>query len=119
MKKLFPLIFILAANANINAAEPWTVEHCMQYAADNSHTVRQQRFALDDSRATKTQAIGEFLPNIYGSVSGQMNFGRAIDPETNTYTDVSTLYNGYGLQASLTIFDGLQRSTSYAWLKRM
>lgn len=109
MKKLFPLIFILAANANINAAEPWTVERCMQYAADNSHTVRQQRFALDDSRATKTQAIGEFLPNIYGSVSGQMNFGRAIDPETNTYTDVSTLYNGYGLQASLTIFDGLQR----------
>ena len=109
MKKLFPLIFILAANTNINAAEPWTVERCMQYAADNSHTVRQQRFALDDSRATKTQAIGEFLPNIYGSVSGQMNFGRAIDPETNTYTDVSTLYNGYGLQASLTIFDGLQR----------
>lgn len=109
MKKLFPLIFILAANANIHAAEPWTVERCMQYAADNSHTVRQQRFALDDSRATKTQAIGEFLPNIYGSVSGQMNFGRAIDPETNTYTDVSTLYNGYGLQASLTIFDGLQR----------
>lgn len=109
MKKLFPLIFILAANANIHADEPWSVERCMQYAADNSHTVRQQRFALDDSRATKTQAIGEFLPNIYGSVSGQMNFGRAIDPETNTYTNVSTLYNGYGLQASLTIFDGLQR----------
>lgn len=109
IKKLFPLIFILAANANIHADEPWSVERCMQYAADNSHTVRQQRFALDDSRATKTQAIGEFLPNIYGSVSGQMNFGRAIDPETNTYTDVSTLYNGYGIQASLTIFDGLQR----------
>lgn len=109
MKKLFPLIFILATNANIHAAEPWSVERCMQYAADNSHTVRQQRFALDDSRATKTQAIGKFLPNVYGSVSGQMNFGRAIDPETNTYTDVSTLYNGYGLQASLTIFDGLQR----------
>ena len=109
MKKLFPLIFILAANANIHADEPWSVERCMQYAADNSHTVRQQRFALDDSRATKTQAIGKFLPNVYGSVSGQMNFGRAIDPETNTYTDVSTLYNGYGLQASLTIFDGLQR----------
>ena len=38
-----------------------------------------------------------------------MNFGRAIDPETNTYTDVNTFYNGYGLQASLVVFDGLQR----------
>lgn len=81
----------------------------MQYAADHSHGVRQQQFALEDSRAVKTQAIGAFLPSVYGSVDGQMNFGRAIDPSTNTYTDVSTLYNGYGLQASLMVFDGLQR----------
>lgn len=81
----------------------------MQYAADHSHGVRQQQFALEDSRAAKTQAIGAFLPSVYGSVDGQINFGRAIDPSTNTYTDVSTLYNGYGLQASLVVFDGLQR----------
>ena len=81
----------------------------MQYAADHSHGVRQQQFALEDSRVVKTQAIGAFLPSVYGSVDGQINFGRAIDPSTNTYTDVSTLYNGYGLQASLVVFDGLQR----------
>ena len=109
MKRLFLSIFALAAGVSINASEPWTVERCMQYASEHSHTVRQQQFALDDSRASKTQAIGAFLPSVYGSVSGQMNFGRAINPETNTYTDVSTLYNGYALQASLTIFDGLQR----------
>lgn len=109
MKRLYSMIFTLAVGLQLHAAEPWTVERCMQYAADNSHAVRQQRFALDNSRAAKTQAIGAFLPSVYGSVSGQMNFGRAIDPETNTYTDVSTLYNGYGLQASLIVFDGLQR----------
>ena len=109
MKRLFLSIFTLATGVSIYASEPWTVERCMQYASEHSHTVRQQQFALDDSRASKTQAIGAFLPSVYGSVSGQMNFGRAINPETNTYTDVSTLYNGYALQASLTIFDGLQR----------
>ena len=97
------------ASLATSAAEPWTVERCMDYAAEHSHTVRQQRFDLDASRAERTRAIGAFLPSIYGQTSGQMNFGRAIDPETNTYTDVSTLYNGYGLQASLTVFDGLQR----------
>ncbi len=109
MKRLVLAIFILAVGVAARAAEPWTVERCMQYAADHSHTVAQQRYALDDSRAAKTQAIGAFLPEVYGSVSGQLNFGRAIDPSTNTYTDVSTLYNGYGLQAALTLFDGLQR----------
>ena len=102
-------ISALVLGTQLYAAQPWSVDSCMQYAANHSHTVRQQRYALDDSRAAKTQAIGAFLPSIYGSVSGQLNFGRAIDPETNTYTNVSTLYNGYGLQASLDIFDGLQR----------
>ena len=109
MKRLLISIYAIAAVLQLSASEPWSVERCMQYAADHSHTVRQQQFALEDSRAVKTQAIGAFLPSIYGSVDGQMNFGRAIDPSTNTYTDVSTLYNGYGLQASLVVFDGLQR----------
>lgn len=109
MKRLFLIIYVIAAALPLSASEPWTVERCMQYAADHSHTVRQQQFALEDSRAAKTRAIGAFLPSVYGSVDGQMNFGRAIDPSTNTYTDVSTLYNGYGLQASLVVFDGLQR----------
>lgn len=109
MKHLFLIIYVIAAALPLSASEPWTVERCMQYAADHSHTVRQQQFALEDSRAAKTQAIGAFLPSVYGSVDGQINFGRAIDPSTNTYTDVSTLYNGYGLQASLVVFDGLQR----------
>lgn len=109
MKRLLITIYAIAAVLQLSASEPWSVERCMQYATDHSHTVRQQQFALEDSRAAKTQAIGAFLPSVYGAVNGQMNFGRAIDPSTNTYTDVSTLYNGYGLQASLVVFDGLQR----------
>lgn len=109
MKRLLITIYAIAAVMQLSASEPWSVERCMQYAADHSHTVRQQQFALEDSRAAKTQAIGAFLPSVYGAVNGQMNFGRAIDPSTNTYTDVSTFNNGYGLEASLTVFDGLQR----------
>lgn len=109
MKRLLITIYAIAAVLQLSASEPWSVERCMQYAADHSHAVRLQQFALEDSRAAKTQAIGAFLPSVYGAVNGKMNFGRAIDPSTNTYTDVSTFNNGYGLEASLTVFDGLQR----------
>ena len=109
MKHLLLIIYVIAAALPLSASEPWTVECCMQFAADHSHGVRQQQFALEDSRAAKTQAIGAFLPSVYGAVNGQMNFGRAIDPSTNTYTNISTFNNGYGLEASLTVFDGLQR----------
>ena len=109
MKRTFISTLLLIAAISVQAAEPWSVERCMKYAADHSHSVRQRQFDLDENRSAKTRAIGAFLPEVYGSVSAQMNFGRAVDPETNAYTDVSTFYNGYGLQASLTIFDGLQR----------
>ena len=54
MKRLFLIIYVIAAALPLSASEPWSVERCMQYAADHSHGVRQQQFALEDSRAVKT-----------------------------------------------------------------
>ena len=98
MNRLLVTLSLVLATMTAEAAEPWSVERCMEYAAEHSHTVRLQQYDLDASRTERTRAIGAFLPDVYGSVGAQMNFGRAIDPETNTYTDVNTFYNGYGLQ---------------------
>ena len=76
------------------AQEAWTLERCMQYAVEHNHDVRLQQFSLDDARAERLRARGSFLPSLDASGSAQFNFGRAIDPETNTYTNVSTFYNG-------------------------
>lgn len=86
-----------------------TVEDCMRYAVTHSHGLRQREFTLDNAEATHVQAIGAFLPSINASTGAQWNFGRAIDPETNTYTSVSTFNNGYGLSTSLPVFDGFYR----------
>lgn len=106
-RKLFlPLLMCASAAAG---QDVWTVERCMQYAVEHNHSVRIQELSLDNLRAERLGAVGAFLPSASGSLSGQYNFGRAIDPETNTYTNVSTFYSGYGLSASLPVFDGLRR----------
>lgn len=111
MKRYLIIIIatVLAFTPDIHATNPWTMEQCMRYAIDHAHDVATRRYALDDCRAARTQAIGEYLPSVNGSIGAQFNFGRAINPETNTYTDVSTFYNSYALEASLKVFDGLQR----------
>ena len=81
----------------------------MQYAVMHNHEVRLQSIGLDDYKAEKVRAIGSFLPAAEGNIGGQYNFGRAIDPETNTYTNVSTFYNSYGLSVGIPVFDGFQR----------
>ena len=81
----------------------------MQYAVEHNHEVKRAALDLDNYKASKTGAIGRFLPYVDGNIGTQYNFGRAIDPETNGYTDVSTFYNGYSLSASLPVFDGFNR----------
>ena len=85
------------------------MQQCMQYAVEHNHEVKQAALELDNYKAQKTKAIGSFLPAVDAGIGAQYNFGRAIDPETNGYTDVSTFYNGYQLSASLPVFDGFSR----------
>ena len=90
-------------------AQTWTMQQCMQYAVAHNHEVKRAELDLDNFKAQKTGAIGRFLPSVDASIGANYNFGRAIDPETNGYTDVSTFYNGYQVTASLPVFDGFSR----------
>ena len=90
-------------------AQDWTARQCMQYAVEHNHVVKRAELELDNYKAAKVTVVGSFLPSVSGSTGVQYNFGRAIDPETNGYTDVSTFYNGYSLSASLPVFDGFNR----------
>ncbi|MBP3828695.1 MAG: TolC family protein [Bacteroidaceae bacterium] len=104
-----PLYVRAQTSERIDTLAPMTVWECIDYAVAHSHGLRQRALQLDNSEATRMQAAGAFLPSLGASAGTQWNFGRAIDPETNTYTSVSTFNNGYGLSTSLPVFDGLSR----------
>ena len=108
MKQALIILLAIAAK-QVAAQNDWTMQQCMQYAVEHNHEVKQAELKLDNYKAQKTNAVGSFLPYVDASIGAQYNFGRAIDPETNGYTDVSTFYNGYQLSASLPLFDGFSR----------
>ncbi|EJW97945.1 outer membrane efflux protein [gut metagenome] len=87
----------------------WTLDHCVKYALQHNVDVRLETRTLESYRIEHTQSIGAFLPSVQASIGAQYNFGRAVDPETNTYTNVNTFYNSYNLQTSLPVFDGFSR----------
>ena len=109
-RTVISLSFIIYHSAFSPAgAQTWTMQQCMQYAVEHNHEVKRAELDLDNFKAQKTGAIGRFLPSVDASIGANYNFGRAIDPETNGYTDVSTFYNGYQVTASLPVFDGFSR----------
>ena len=110
MKQQIALSFIIWQLSFSQAvAQGWTMQQCMQYAVEHNHQVKRSELELDNYKAVRTGAIGRYLPKVDVGIGVQYNFGRAIDPETNGYTDVSTFYNGYSLSASLPVFDGFSR----------
>ena len=103
------IALLIMTSVHVAAQEKWTMQQCMQYAVAHNHEVKRAELELDNYKAAKTSAIGRFLPAVDAGIGAQYNFGRAIDPETNGYTDVSTFYNDYSLHTSLPVFDGFSR----------
>ena len=107
--KIALIAIMTFADVSTHAQEAWTMQQCMQYAVEHNHEVKRTELELDNYKANRTGAIGRFLPSVDAGIGAKYNFGRAIDPETNGYTDVSTFYNGYSLSVSLPVFDGFSR----------
>lgn len=95
--------------AGAAAQRSMSADECMAYAVAHNRNVRKATLSLDSYRANRVEAIGSFLPYVSANSSVQYNFGRGIDPETNTYTNVTTFANGFGVSASLPVFNGLSR----------
>lgn len=89
------------------------LKECMLYAVENSAKVGIQQAANDNNRVAHREAYLKWIPSVSGSTYAYSQFGRSIDPETNTYTTVSSFYNGYSLSASYPIFDGFSVVNNY------
>ncbi len=84
-----------------------TLNDCLIYARDHAHNNILNRIEERKADADKTAAASELMPYVALSGSGNLSFGRNIDPETNTYDNKRTLSTGFGLQMSIPLFDGL------------
>lgn len=80
------------------------MQDCMRYAVENSYAVMRASNRLLAARQDYTAAIGDHLPSLSASVGAGGNFGRGIDPATNTYVNTATFNNGYSASASMPVF---------------
>lgn len=112
MKKLLTItLFVETITLAASAQEQspiWTMDDCMRYALEHSTTVKKQKYTLSTAEANLQTATAAFLPTLSATIDGQYNWGRSIDPETNTYNNVTTFNNSYGIYASIYLFDGGQ-----------
>lgn len=101
------ILLTLSASAQEDTTHLWTLDECMAYAVEHSPAVSIERATGANYRQDYISTLAGMVPSISGSVGATTSFGRSIDPETNTYSDVSNLSNSYSLSAQMPLFAGL------------
>ncbi|MCM1029559.1 MAG: TolC family protein [Pseudoflavonifractor sp.] len=106
MKLTIALTALIMVAATTLHAE-MTLNDCLLYARSHAHDNVICRLENEGTALDKRIAAASLMPEIALSSSGNISFGRNIDPETNTYDNKKTLATGFGLHMSLPLFDGL------------
>ena len=108
LNRIITILLSLGFSASaVFGQEVMTLKDCMRYAVENSSKVKLQELEVDDARVARRDAIMQaFTPQISASTYAYSNFGRSVDPETNTYVSTTSFNNGYSVSGGITLFDG-------------
>ena len=107
----FILMMVLGALTSVKAQDTIAMDlkACMRYAVEHSTKMRIAHADNRDAQIDRRDAIlAAFTPEIEGNTYAYSNFGRSIDPETNTYIRTTSFHNGYSLSAGINLFNGFQ-----------
>jgi len=110
MRRIFLIITILTP-LFVKAQDTISMglKDCMQYAVEHSMKITIQDADNRDAQVNRRDAIlTAFTPSVDGGTYAYYNFGRSIDPESNTYSTVTSFHNGYSLSAGIDLFNGFQ-----------
>ena len=115
MKK-FILALALLSPALAGAQDlrhPWTLQECLDWALEHSLTVKQSELSLAQQEIQTNTADNSWLPNVSGSASERLSFGRGLTAD-NTYTSANTTSTSFSIGGSMNLFDGFATPNNIA-----
>lgn len=84
-----------------------SLQQCLDIAIKNNLQVKQSGLTMEQDRINLLQAKENLVPQLTASASRELSQGRGLSPVTNTYVNQSLTSDNYGLNASVTLFNGL------------
>lgn len=86
----------------------WTLQRCIGHAVDQNLTMKRQELLLQSSAKNQFQSKMELLPSLNGNIEHQLGAGRVLDRSDYIWKNQNVSQGDLGLQADLTLFNGLQ-----------
>ena len=109
MRKLITIcLALLMASAGFAQVKKWTLQECVQYAIDNNISIQQTELDQETAELERRDAIGGLLPSLNGNASNNFISGLSQNVTTGILENQTTRNSSYGLNAGITLFDGLR-----------
>lgn len=102
---LFALIFSFSLYAQNQ--QVWTLDDCIKQALDQNVLLKRQDLATETSRKDFAQSKLNVLPSLGGMVEHNLGSGRVLDRGTYEWVNTDVSQGDLGVQANLTLFEGL------------
>lgn len=107
-KKLTVLFVLFVSLSSYSQAKKWTLRECVDYALKNNISIQQSELDVKLTQVSKSDAIGNFLPNINANSSHSWNIGLNQNITTGLLENQTTQFTSAGLNSNVAIYNGLQ-----------
>ena len=118
--KLSILVTFFVVITSFSQDKKWTLKECVDYALEHNLSVQRANYTTDLRNEDISTAKGNMLPGVAASASQNYNFGSFFDPSSNRRVSADTRSNSFGINTSVTLYNGksnknslLQSKTSY------
>lgn len=86
----------------------WSLQDCILYARQNSIAIKRAQNSIAGAELSQQQAQHNRYPSISGSIGGGYQFGRTIDPTTNSFNNTQIGFNSLGINGGMILYAGNQ-----------
>jgi len=90
----------------------WSLEDCINYAIENNIQIKQSELSVENNEVNLLESKLSLLPSLNASTRYSYSWGRILDQSINAYVDKETQQGNLGVDASVTLFNGLQKQNS-------
>jgi len=90
----------------------WSLETCIEYAIENNLTIRQNTLQQRTTENNLIQSRAGRYPTVNASAQQSFNFGRSIDPFTNSFVNETIRANQFSITANMNLFNGFQQQNT-------
>ncbi len=106
MKAKFVFIISLFVSSMGYGQESWTLEKCIKIALDNNLNIKSSKINLENNEIDIKLSKNARYPNLSVGTNVFWNFGRTIDPTTNSFSTSTFFNNGLNINSNVPLYDG-------------